>query len=189
MQKHKSDGQAIQKVRNPIRTAYGNMCSKLANVVDIAQGFYLWGRYDRKRYWHSCYLGKAGFGKATNLQARISEEMKDEQWFIWRHVHSKERVLQICETVYPTPRHRQFCERSMRKAGATHIIWVPATSIPPATTTRIEADLIEALNPEANIVRPTPPNAVQASATDIFQAFRRTIHAARETAFLADLSN
>jgi len=44
----------------------------------------------------------------------------------------------------------------------------------------VEADLIEALNPKANLKRPTPPNTVQNDATKVFDQFRLAIHAARE---------
>ncbi len=149
----------------------------------IRAGFYLWGCYDRKKYWHSIYLGKAGFGKTAHLRARISAELRDERWFIWRHVLSEEGILKMSDQIFSGRYHKE-CERAMRKAGATHIIWVPAPRIENEEITRVEADLIEALNPKANIIRPTPPHNVQEEATQIFGAFRRTIHAARKTAFV-----
>lgn len=143
----------------------------------------MWGCYDRKKYWHSIYLGKAGFGKTAHLRARISAELRDERWFIWRHVLSEEGILKMSDQIFSGRYHKE-CERAMRKAGATHIIWVPAPRIENEEITRVEADLIEALNPKANIIRPTPPHNVQEEATQIFGAFRRTIHAARKTAFV-----
>jgi hypothetical protein len=81
-------------------------------------------------------------------------------------------------------RYHKDCERAMLKAGSTHIIWAPAPQIKNEEITRVEADLIEALNPESNLMRPTPPDDVQEKATQVFGTFRHTIHAARPTAFL-----
>jgi hypothetical protein len=185
--KHRLEERPLRKERTPISKEYGQLCREITRAIDSAPGFYLWGSYDPKRYWRSTYLGKAGFGKTTNLRARIFEELKDERWFIWRHVHSKERVLEMSDAIFPLRKHHVFCERAMLKAGATHIIWVPVRSIPNEEITRVETDLIEALSPQVNIRRSTPPNTVQYAATEIFQAFRRTIHASRKTAFTVSL--
>ena len=40
---------------------YSRRCKAIAGNVDEVAGFYVWGRYDRKRYWRSIYLGKAGY--------------------------------------------------------------------------------------------------------------------------------
>lgn len=183
VRKYESEEQPIRKERTPIGREYGRLCSSLTDAIDLAQGFYLWGHYDRKRYWRSLYLGKTEFRKTSHLRARICEELKDERWFVWRHVHSRERVLKICSAIYPSDSHSRFCERAMLKAGTTHIIWVPAPSLRTEEIAPVEADLIEALNPKVNINRPTPPNTVQQAATEIFQAFRCTIHKSRDSAF------
>jgi hypothetical protein len=177
---HKDDEQPL---RLPKRNGYGRLCSELTEPIDRAQGFYLWGYYDVKRYWHSLYLGKVGFGKASNLRARILEELKDERWFVWLSVFTKDQVFDHSNRLFPGESHRKACERALRKEKATHIVWVPAERVLRENVLRVEADLIEAINPWANLMRPTPPNTVQEEATKIFQSFRRTIHFARKTGF------
>jgi hypothetical protein len=168
--------------RGGVSRAYSKECSMLTNGIDAAQGFYLWGHYKfPRRYWLSQYFGKAGFGKTANLKARIREELTDECAFVWRSVHSEKTIFRMSDAI--NPRYHRACSRAMLKAGATHIFWVPARGLPAADVIRVEADLIEALNPVANILRPTPPDTVQEAATGIFQEFRSVIHASRPTAF------
>jgi hypothetical protein len=67
---------------------YSCRCKLIAQQVDEVAGFYVWGRYDRKRFWHSIYLGKAGFKEdKKNLRKRILEELKDERAFVWRYIY------------------------------------------------------------------------------------------------------
>ena len=75
------------------------------------------------------------------------------------------------------------------KVGATHIIWVPAPQIADDDIRRVEADLIEALNPTANQVRPAPPKKLQDDTTRIFEAFRRSIHEARRSKFFIEVKS
>jgi hypothetical protein len=70
-------------------------------------------------------------------------------------------------------------QRSIRKAGSTHIIWAPTSKLDNHTVRRLQAELIEALNPTANVQRPTPSSQVLVEATDVFSHFRRTIHEIR----------
>ena len=178
--------QPLQRESTPASNEYAKLVPTLTANIDEQQGFYLWGCYDHRKYWHSIYLGKAGFGKTAHLRAPIVEELKDERWFIWRHVLSEERVLKMSDQIFSGRYHKE-CKRAMGKAGATHIIWVPAPQVKNEEITHVEADLIEALNPKSNKMRPTPPGNVQEEATRIFGAFRRTIHISRPTAFVAAL--
>lgn len=47
----------------------------------------------------------------------------------------------------------------------------------------VEADLIEALNPIANVARPTPPDSLQAITEKVFASFRQLIHQHRVSKF------
>jgi hypothetical protein len=87
--------EAIRLERTPLGQEYCRLCAALTNEVDDNKGFYLWGAFDRRRYWHSIYLGKAGFGRASNLKERICEELKDERAFLWRAFFDESRLFQI----------------------------------------------------------------------------------------------
>ena len=60
----------------------------------------------------------------------------------------------------------------MMKEGATHIVWVPAPHLANQDIKPVEAGLIEALNPRANIHHPIPPSSVQKEeVTRVFEQF------------------
>jgi hypothetical protein len=173
---------------NALDKEYRRAAAALTVSIDEVPGFYVWGHFDRRLYWHSTYLGKSGLGKTTHLRARIYEELIDERVFAWRLVHSEQEVLNICSKVFAarpvyqrlTAVYERAWKRAMQKYGATHIIWVTApATLAAGNVLRVEADLIEALNPSKNIQRPTPPDSVQAEATEMFQGLRSTIHAVR----------
>jgi len=42
---------------------YSRRCKAIAGNVDEVAASYVRGRYDRKRFWRSIYLGKAGYKK------------------------------------------------------------------------------------------------------------------------------
>jgi len=158
-------------------------CENLTGKIEEVQGIYVWGAFDSHKYWRSIYLGKAGLGKTKKLlQARITEELKDERFCLWRHVFSEEALMEAGPLVVKggTEAWAKYIERdtrrSIRKAGTTHIIWAPTSKLDNHSVRRLEADLIEALNPTANLQRPTPSNQVIAEATAVFEHFRKTIH-------------
>ena len=138
-------------------------------------------------YWNSIYLGKAGYGKTTNLRARILEELKDERCSVWMAVFNKEKLHAIRDRIH-SGRYEREWERGMKKAGTTHIVWVPKPGIAPENITLVEADLIESLYPTANRQRLTPPNTVQREAIQIFEGFRQAIHAGRSDRFNVSLA-
>src|SRR6478735_2503922 len=98
-QKHAED--AIRLEGSRFGRDYCRLCENLTKDVDESKGFYLWGVFDRKRYWHSIYLGKAVFGKASNLKERISEELKDERPFLWRAFLDESRLFRIRDRIHP----------------------------------------------------------------------------------------
>jgi hypothetical protein len=153
---------------------YSHLCKVITGNVDEVAGFYVWGRYDRKRYWHSIYLGKAGYKKdKKNLRKRILEELKDERAFVWRYIYDEAEVLAICRRIHDG---RYTWKRPLLKAGATEIIWVPAPKLSDSEILMVEADLIEALSPSANLLRPIPVRHVQSHATTVFAQLREIIH-------------
>ena len=186
-EKHAGDEDALRIERTPLGREYSRIVKDTTSPVPDAQGFYLWGRYDDKKYWASIYLGKAGFSTTKSLQKRIREELKDERCAVWCSRLTKAELCTICDKIHGTEKHKAFWRRAMEKEGTTHIIWVTTPTIANEHLTRVEADLIEALNPKANIMRPLPADDVQENATSIFQQFRLAIHEARSSAFRLEL--
>ena len=145
------------------------MCDDITSRIDEVQGFYIWGCYDTKKYWHSIYLGKAGYSKEkSSLKKRIREELTDERACFWVNVLPVVQLHEIRERIHRGKYNREW-DRAMRKAGTTHIAWVPTPTIDNADIQHVEADLIEAFNPTVNRQRPTPRK------TKVFQEFRRII--------------
>ena len=164
---------------------YGKKASELAKSIPASHGFYLWGKYEKNRLWRTIYLGKAGYGKTTSLQARIKEELKDERVFLWCGPHSKlneDALMRIGEKYYPTMwyKYRTHFSRAIQKSGATHIIWAVTSGIRNNEVTKIEADLIETMNPIANIQRPAPTSGLQDKTIEIIKMFKHQIHKYRD---------
>jgi hypothetical protein len=164
-------------------TAEGEACKNLTGKIEETQGLYVWGAFDSRKYRHSIYLGKAGLGKTKKLlSARITEELKDERFCFWRDVFSEERLMELGPQVVRGGDEAwkkyiaRDTQRTLRKAGATHIIWAATSELDNLNVRRLEADLIEALNPRANRQKPTPSNHVVVEATRAFSHFRQTIH-------------
>ncbi len=164
---------------------YARLCSDLVQLIDECQGFYLWGRYDKQKLWTNIYLGKAGFGRTAHLKNRILEELKDERVCLLRVAYSRDKLLEIRSRQHPGMWHsyEKHFKRALLKAGTTHITWVPTGHLSNDDVERIEADLIEAMNPTANIRRPAPPATLQEDTRDIFQRFRSCIHEGRSSKF------
>jgi hypothetical protein len=178
-EKHEANEDAIRLEKTALGREYSALCGEVTRHIQDAQGFYLWGVFDSRRYWHSIYLGKAGFGSTKSLKKRICEELKDERAFLWRAFYREGRLLQIRDRIHP---HGKYSwHRAMKKRGSTHVLWVSAPSFSSRSIEPIEADLIEALNPRANIRRPTPPHNVQREASKIFEKFRSLIHVSRSS--------
>jgi hypothetical protein len=191
-------GDPVEEVWQELRKEFWEKVDQLTQSIDDAPGFYVWGYYGKRSYWHSVYLGKAGFGQNTRpgqatLRSRIREELQEEREFAWRSIYSDQELLAIRRyafrnrTAYIRKKasYERYWMRAMEKHPATHIVWVTAASVSSEKVRHVEADLIEALNPRANRIRPVPPDIVQAEATTMFQGIRMAIHAARATKFTA----
>ena len=66
--------------------------------------------------------------------------------------------------------------RALKKAGATHIVWVADPHLANSQVQNIESDLIETLGPSANMSRPVPPASLQEHTKTIIGEFRDLIH-------------
>jgi hypothetical protein len=166
--------------------SFGKLCTKIARVIPEEKGFYLWGRYDSRKFWSNIYLGKAGFGKIANLRSRILEELKDERCCFWRVAYTEDELMLLKEKHYQE-RYKKDWERSFLKANTTHIVFVACPEIKEEDVERIESDLIESMNPISNIKRPIPPASLNSDTTKIFNQFRQQIHSNRESGFTIKL--
>ena len=156
---------------------YRKQAEQVVAQVPEVKGVYLWGKYDRRCYWSSIYFGLAGLGKTKyRLKSRLLEELMDEKSCFWRICRSEKHIIKARED------GQKARTRAVRKAGATHIIWVATPNLRKRQVRELEADLIEALNPAANIVHATPPSHIQKDAIAIYNAFRKVIHAHRDCA-------
>lgn len=171
--------------RSPIARAYSQVAQRAIATVSPERGFYLWGYYESRGLWRNLYLGKAGFGKTTNLRARILEELRDERMALLRTLFTKEAIWAASSRIYATMWHKYSMhgERAIRKAGATHIVWVSAPEITDAEVREIESDLIKTLNPSANVSRSVPPSRLQARTKEVLACLRETIHEHRSDRF------
>lgn len=175
--KHRKNEDAPRIEDSDLGREYTQLCDWLVRDVPDAQGIYLWGLFDKKRCWHNIYLGKAGFGKGKSLKRRICEELKDERAFLWRAFFDEQKLDEIRKTIHPKKNYTW--SRPKLKAGSTHILWVSVPAISSRSIKPIEAHLIEALNPVANLVRPTPSGNLQRQTVEIFKKFRHLVRESR----------
>jgi hypothetical protein len=97
----KSGDEGLRLAGSAYGKEYSRRCKIITENVDEVAGFYVWGRYDCKRYWRSIYIGKAGYKRdRKNLRKRILEELKDERAFVWRYVYDEAEVLAICQRIH-----------------------------------------------------------------------------------------
>jgi Transglycosylase SLT domain len=125
-EKHEANEDAIRLEKTALGREYSALCGEVTRHIQDAQGFYLLGVFDSRRYWHSIYLGKAGFGSTKSLKKRICEELKDERAFLWRAFYREGRLLQIRDRIHPHGKYSWY--RAMKKRGSTHVLWVSAPS-------------------------------------------------------------
>ncbi len=164
---------------NKLGREYSRMCARLTATIPDAAGVYLWGRYEKNLYWQNIYFGMAGSDKS--LRKRILEELKDERVFVWHHFLRKDdiqalrknRLSELGHTGDPSYR---ASERALLKVHSTCIIWATLKEV---DVRGIETDMIEALNPAANISRPAPTRILQKEAGKVFECFRSVIHRER----------
>jgi hypothetical protein len=173
--------------RSAAARRYSQAVGLVVAAIPASQGFYLWGRYESNRLWRNIYLGKAGFGKTAQLRARIGEELRDERNFLYRCILTEEVLLTSHRAIYGD-RYLSGWRRVMQKVGTSHIVWATDPLLSNDEVRTIESDLIETLNPMANMQRPIPPESLQQHTHDIVAAFRTAIHAARQDHYSISLA-
>jgi len=158
--------------------AFGKLAQDITSVIDNEHGFYLWGKYEDNGLWRNIYLGKAGYGKTACLRARILEELKDERILFWYNENNCDYLYSRGKEFYPNMWHKYSIEwdRSARKAGTSHILWITTPELDNKEVISVEADLIETLNPIANRQRPAPTSALQTNTVNVIRQLKYLIH-------------
>lgn len=184
---HHPDGNALNG-RAGAGRQYGREVSILTEPIPEKQGFYSWGKYESQGSWKNIYLGKAHFGTTTNLRARIREELKDERCFVWACLLPKGQIFDLGAEYYAEqwPNYVSGWYRALRKKGTSHIAWVAAPKLNKIQLNTVESDLIETLNPSANIDRPTPLSDQQSVTLEVINELRHEIHNERLHRFDTD---
>src|SRR5437588_6573966 len=134
MEKSTADARQLRKMlmRSPVPT------SGVVTIASAIGAVFIWARPGTKKI-------------RRTLRKRILEELKDERAFVWRYIYDEAEVLAIRDRIHDG---RYTWKRPLLKAGATEIIWVPAPKLSDSEILMVEADLIEALSPSANLTRP-----------------------------------
>lgn len=135
---------------------YGKLAKEATAQVADDAGIYRWGTYRPSGEWVDIYVGKAFRTPKGNLRARLLEELKDEKHFLWRSVHSEEKLLHIGEQNYSPMwfRYHNHWKLALKKTGATHIAWVATPELDAKQVDNLENELINFLSPSANQKRP-----------------------------------
>lgn len=169
--------------RSPSGRKYGKKVKEITSTLPTEAGFYLWGFYTSVGLWRSSYLGKAGYGVSTSLRSRIDEELRDERPLIWSQSQISEEAIwsKWVEGYGDSRASKNHFKRSTLKAKSTHIIAVslPISEIDNKSISSIEADLIETLNPIANVQRPRPNSSLQDQTIEVIRVFKDSIHTHR----------
>ncbi len=160
------------------RRPYYKVCREVTQRVPEERGFYLYGRYDSAGRWRNMYLGKAGFAKTACLRERIEKELRVEKPFVWRIRMTADEIIEGGAKKSPEFNNNRL--RALKKAGSTHVIWVAAPDITNDDVMKVEADLIESLNPTANHMRPVPKSVLQTKTKAVFGKIRKKIHQHRD---------
>lgn len=150
--------------------------------ISEKSGFYLWGHFNKDRFWTNIYLGKAGTGKVTSLKYRIADELGEERAFIIRGNMTKE-LDDFCRNIFPKKwdeSYKKVYERALRKNTANYIVWAEFNTNGNENIEEVENDLIETINPEANRKRVTPPTNLRNETIRILKEFRHQIHEQRD---------
>lgn len=157
---------------------------KAGITTDISEkpGFYLWGNFNRDRFWTNIYLGKAGTGKITSLKYRITDELGEERAFIIQGKMTDD-LDGFCRKIFPKKwdeSYKKVYDRAVRKHKANYIVWAEFDTNGNENIEEVENDLIETINPEANRKRATPPTNLREETIRILREFRHQIHEQRD---------
>jgi len=129
-------------------SGFKDLYLELVKAIPNIPGWYAWIRHSAQGS-QVVYLGQSQTRKTASLQARLREEFLDEFVALWATVWSPETVMEILDEKY----HGKYTtpiKRSIRKAGATHILWLGRPHLTDEELDVVEHNLIKRFNPPAN---------------------------------------
>ena len=90
-----------------------------------------------------------------------------------------------CRRIFPAmwdKEYKMIYKRHQKKHRSTHIAWAtfPQPQMDNGIINEIENDLIESINPIANVHRSTPPTHLRDDTIEILKQFRYHIHEQRD---------
>lgn len=166
---------------------YMDIARELIQKSDIPEvnGIYLFGKYDGSKIWKNIYLGESEAGKRQSLKIRIEDHLRRSKMIFWRTVMTKEQVLKELQT-FRNGKYENNHKIDIRKTGSTHIVWaaLPDTEV---DIMEVERDLIEIMNPPANIQEYKPKGVAQDFTLKVVSSIRSTIHRNRDHQYQIDI--
>jgi hypothetical protein len=161
---------------------FGKQATIACKDIIIERGFYIWGKYEKKNaLWRTIYLGKAEKKKTASLSNRIRKELSTERLIFWcnpkTEIGEKEEdtIVDEMRTHYNQDYSKNW-RVAYKKKGTSHIIWVATPEIKNKMIPDVEADLIETMNPSANIKRPKPDSELLGETIAVIREMKHLIH-------------
>jgi hypothetical protein len=158
---------------------YRAICERVIKDVQREAGIYLWGFYNKWGFWTNIYVGMAEKKITASLFSRLYKELTAERACVWREVYRPEELRRICRKIHPRrlrSMNLRAWDRSLEKAGTTHIVWMALPDKLSSDIKAIEKDIIEAMNPTGNRRRSMPPQHLREDTKEIFGRLRAVIH-------------
>lgn len=111
-------------------------------------GFYCWGSFSVEGVWQPVYVGQS-----HDLERRLLEGLKHERIAFWVQAgFSEDQFIEKGHKYYPEKwgEYKRGWERCVKKASATHVIWVKTRSLAHLRLELIESELIRKWQPPGN---------------------------------------
>jgi hypothetical protein len=169
--------------KSEIGRGYSKEATILCESIATKPGIYLWGYYDKKKFWTNQYVGQASGKTNGTLKERLLKELKVERLFLWGNREDYDDVHKFaCNHYSNQTKVKMHFDRACLKKGSTFILWYALDQVlKKKILDQLEADLIETLNPVGNKMRPTPNLGMHdiADTAKIIASFRDLIHSSR----------
>lgn len=153
---------------------YSALVKQTARGISERQGLYLWGYYTADGDWLSTYVGMTTKKKTSCLRERIRKELQAERWFLWHLHYDAERIDELRQAVHPG-RYRSQIAAHILKVHSTHVFWMPVPTEEGDLLSELEATVIRALQPTANLKRPPAVPTQRKRALEVVSAMRTLI--------------
>jgi hypothetical protein len=140
----------------------------IKNVPNLP-GWYLWARPKGAR--PEVYVGKSEEG----LNNRFIDRFNQEYTIFWEAVWGEHPFIEDAYEMFPQPRYRKDIDNYRGKSISTDILWVAKDVLEPGEGEQVERQLIQNLNPSANLMRPKPDGRFPQTAVEVANLFRRML--------------